>query len=59
MRISDYDRVNRCCRICKTGMPFTKRDLKSHTQADCLIDQYYNDLKWAKARKEVSHAYYS
>lgn len=52
--MSDYDQVNHCCKLCKTIMPFTEIDLKSHTKNECDVDRMFNDLKYAKIkRKEV------
>lgn len=49
MRKSDYDHNKHCCKKCGTLMPFTDRDISSHTDAECLQDEYYRDERDRRA----------
>jgi hypothetical protein len=49
MRKSDYDHIKHCCKKCGNLMPF--RDIDNHTDAECLMNEYYRDKRDREAKE--------
>jgi hypothetical protein len=45
MKIRDYDKINHCCKHCGNLIPFTQKDIDSHTPQECLRIKYYYDQR--------------